>query len=183
MRRSRRRAWLRAGAGIPLRNLDSRSGGVSATPIPQPVSKHVVSPAPAPPPLHGVLAPVPQQWISSLKLACSAQPDPSLVPGQQAGVLPGNLPGPESRSQTPAASKLRTHPVAVLSPALGLFSFVKGSTIDPSPCFQGAARTRPRAPPHVPTLADLQGSLGLPQTTSFFSPAGAVRYQRAENPI
>lgn len=57
----------------------------------------------------GTLAAVPQQWVSSLPLASHAQPEPSLC--QQTGVLAGNLPGPQSHSQTPAAPKLRMYPL------------------------------------------------------------------------
>lgn len=104
-----------------------------------------------------------------------------LPPCQQVGALPGNLPGLESRSQTPAASKHGRYPTAVLSPTLPSFPSMKGSTHNPSPCFQGAAQTPPWASPHVPALADHQNSPRphLP----FFSPAGAVHYQGTKNPI
>lgn len=55
---------------------------------------------------------------------------------QQAGALSGNLPGPESQSQTPAASKLGKYPVAVLSPTLPAFPSTQDSALSPSPCFQ-----------------------------------------------
>lgn len=68
----------------PARGLGSysESGGVSPppwglfpTPNPQSLSEHVA-------PTRGMLANVPQQWISSSKLASSAQPDPSPVPAR-----------------------------------------------------------------------------------------------------
>lgn len=58
---------------------------------------------------HGTLAAVPQLWVSSSPFASCAQPAPSLC--QKTGVLTGNLPGPQSHSQTPAASKLRMSPI------------------------------------------------------------------------
>lgn len=58
---------------------------------------------------HGTLAAVPQLWVSSSPFASCAQPAPSLC--QKTGVLTGNLPGPQSHSQTPAASKPRMSPI------------------------------------------------------------------------
>lgn len=50
-----------------------RLGVLFPTPLLQPLSKHVV-------PTRGTLANVPQQWVSSLQLASSAQPDRFLMP-------------------------------------------------------------------------------------------------------
>lgn len=63
----------------------------------QPLHEHMDS--------HGTLTAVPQLRVSLSPLASWAQPAPSLC--QNTGVLTGNLPGPQSHSQTPAASKLR----------------------------------------------------------------------------
>lgn len=52
---------------------------------------------------------------------------------QHAGALPGNLPGPQSHSQTPAASKPGKYPIAVLSPVLPPFPSTQGSALSPSP--------------------------------------------------
>lgn len=60
---------------------------------------------------HGTLTAVPQLRVSLSPLASWAQPAPSLC--QKTGVLTGNLPGPQSHSQTPAASKLTLPPIPV----------------------------------------------------------------------
>lgn len=70
---------------------------------PQPLCEHMDS--------HGTLIAVPQLRVSLSPLASWAQSAPSLC--QKTGVLTGNLPGPQSHSQTPAASKLRLRPIPV----------------------------------------------------------------------
>lgn len=98
---------------------------------------------------HGTLAAVPQLWISSSPLASCAQPDPSLC--QHTGALTGNLPGPQSRSQTPAASKLRMSPLSPVSIH--------------SQC-SGLSHPRGVAPPSAGQTPQLQAATGNPRTPS-----------------
>lgn len=120
---------------------------------------------------HGTLATVPQLCISSSPLASCAQPDPSLC--QQTGVLTGNLPGPQSHSQTPAASKLRMSP---LSPPFSIHS----------QCSRLSHRRGvvawllPQLARH-PSCREPQTVPGLPLLSST-PPARHAHYQRAKNP-
>lgn len=137
----------RRAQGVPLWASDSaRKQRECVAPLPelfftpQPHRKHTGS--------HGTLTTVPQLWVSSSPLASCAQPDPSLC--QQTGVLTGNLPGPQSHSQTPAASKLRVSPIP--------FSIH-------SQCSR-LSRPHGMAPPSAGQTPQLQGATGNPRIPS-----------------
>jgi hypothetical protein len=109
---------------------------------------------------------VPQLRVSLSPLASWAQPACSLC--QKTGVLTGNLPGPQARSQTPAASKLRLPPILLSIHSL---------------CSM-LSHLRAMAPSSAGQTPQLQGATGNPRTppSKLRPPARHVYYQRAKNP-
>lgn len=97
-------------------------------------------------------------------LASSAQPDPPSC--QQAGALPGSVPGPESHSQTPAASKLGNTPELFYLPDSLLPHSRRAQPSAPLLASTGLPR-HPRVCWLQQTISDPQNS---PQTTPPFFP-------------
>lgn len=125
------RVWQGEGSGILLRDLDS-------------TSKEVCLPHLGSSSLPRTLRTPPSTWslpVSCLPVFLSSgfhHRNLLLLLSQTLSLCQQacTLPGPESHSQTPAASKLRTCPVALLFPALPPFPSTQGSALSPSPCFQ-----------------------------------------------
>lgn len=146
-------------------------GVLFPTPYLENPSKHVV-------PTSVVFASVPQQWVSSSQLAASAQPDPFFVPA--------SLHTPWARVPFPdtccfQAQNVSRSPFVSCAPSFSIHAGLSPQPISLLP--STTAQTPPQQPLHVSALA-----ISDPQNPSncispFFSPARAVYYQRAKNPV
>lgn len=177
MWRRRERVWQGEGSGILLRDLDSTSKEEICPP--QLGSSALPRTLRTPPSTWSLpVANVPQQWVSSSQLAASAQPDPFLVPASW-HTLWARVPFPDTccfQAQNISHSRFVS-----CAPSFSIRTGLSPQPISLLP--STTAQTPPQRPLHVPALA-----ISDPQNPSncispFFSPARAVYYQGAKNPI